>query len=51
MRRRALVVTFFVAMALINTYPLILHPGSTIGEHGDAHFRCGGSRGSRIWSR
>ncbi len=38
MRRRALVVTFFVAMALINTYPLILHPGSTIGEHGDAYF-------------
>ena len=31
-------VTFFVAMALINTYPLILHPGSTIGEHGDAYF-------------
>jgi hypothetical protein len=38
MRRRALVATFFVAMALINTYPLILHPGSLIGEHGDAYF-------------
>ena len=38
MRRRALVVMFFAAMALINTFPLILHPSTTIGEHGDAYF-------------
>jgi hypothetical protein len=36
--RTALVVAFFVAMALLNTFPLILHPSSTIGEHGDAYF-------------
>jgi len=28
----------FVVLALINTFPLILHPGTTIGEHGDAYF-------------
>jgi hypothetical protein len=28
----------FVILALVNTFPLILHPSSTIGEHGDAYF-------------
>lgn len=32
------VLAFFVALALVNTYPLILHPGSLIGEHGDSYF-------------
>jgi hypothetical protein len=36
--RAASVVAFFVILALVNTFPLILQPGSTIGEHGDAYF-------------
>lgn len=36
--RAAPVAAFFVALALLNTFPLILHPGSTIGEHGDSYF-------------
>jgi hypothetical protein len=34
----ALTATFFVLLAVINTYPLAFTPGAAIGEHGDAYF-------------
>jgi len=36
--RRLLVTVFFVALAIVNSYPLVLGLDSTIGEHGDALF-------------
>jgi hypothetical protein len=36
--RGALVTTFFAGLAIVNTYPLAIQPGSVIGQHGDAYF-------------
>ncbi len=33
-----LIVAFFVLLAVVNSYPLILSPGSSIGQHGDSFF-------------
>jgi hypothetical protein len=36
--RIAWVIALFALLVIINTFPLVLHPGSTIGQHGDAYF-------------
>jgi hypothetical protein len=37
-RRGALVLAFFTALAVVNSYPLAFRAGSVIGQHGDALF-------------
>src|SRR5580765_564614 len=31
-------IAFFTLVAIANSFPLILHPGTSIGQHGDAYF-------------
>lgn len=37
-RRRLLVAAFFIALAIVNSYPLVLGLNSSVGAHGDALF-------------
>jgi hypothetical protein len=39
MRARIIWATaFFTLVAIANSFPLILHPGTSIGQHGDSYF-------------
>ena len=31
-------IAFFTLVAIANSFPLILHPGTSIGQHGDSYF-------------
>jgi len=31
-------IAFFTLVAIVNSFPLILHPGTSIGQHGDSYF-------------
>jgi len=36
--RVAWITAFFALLVIVNTFPLIIQPGSSIGQHGDAYF-------------
>ena len=36
--RIAWAIAFFTLVAIVNSFPLILHPGTSIGQHGDSYF-------------
>ena len=36
--RIARAIAFFTLVAIVNSFPLILHPGTSIGQHGDSYF-------------